>query len=215
LTCSCGYTFCQICKDVYHFRINCNQFRTASMRWNEWNSNGRDKYYSEIIINNKEYKMLKEKYDRDQMLNKKRNEFLHQRYKELISDEEWKSNNCRRCPSCNRPVQKIEGCPTMVCGRDAHGGNTQQGCGRKFNYNEAPQYIPEPGELELETLSIQMPTQQQWQNHLISCSKCSKVIIGLLFSCINCECYNLCEECERGIYTHLEDHVFDIIQNYE
>ncbi len=40
----------------------------------------------------------------------------------------WKAKNLRLCPHCGRPVERIDGCNSMVCGRDAQdkgGGNLQ------------------------------------------------------------------------------------------
>merc|ERR1711971_1466626 len=72
----------------------------------------------------------------------------HRRCEEYRKDERWKALHCRRCPNCNRPIQRIEGCEQMTCGNDGHGGNTQQGCGHTFKWNKAVKYVasgdPEP-----------------------------------------------------------------------
>jgi hypothetical protein len=46
----------------------------------------------------------------------------------------------RRCPSCERVVQKLGGCSLMRCGENYHGGDQQQGCGTSFDFNNAPRY---------------------------------------------------------------------------
>ena len=79
-------------------------------------------------------------YTRQMQENEHRNEDLRRRYDELIRDEQYKVQNCRMCPSCKRVVQRLEGCDTMVCGRDAHGGNIQSGCGKSFNWTKAQPY---------------------------------------------------------------------------
>merc|ERR1711924_243950 len=35
------------------------------------------------------------------------------RYDELVADEKFKAESCRRCPHCGRVVQKLEGCNAM------------------------------------------------------------------------------------------------------
>ena len=64
----------------------------------------------------------------------------HTRIDELRANETWKAENCKHCPSCNRVINKLSGCDSMVCGRDWHGGNAQAGCGTHFEWSEAPPY---------------------------------------------------------------------------
>jgi len=61
---------------------------------------------------------------------------------ELRADEDFKALNCRHCPGCNRVIQKVDGCDAMMCGQNFHGGNQQQGCGRKFHWQSARRYEP-------------------------------------------------------------------------
>merc|ERR1711981_859788 len=63
-----------------------------------------------------------------------------QRHKELEQDEAWKKRHCRLCPQCRRPIEKTQGCHSMVCGQNFHGGNEQPGCGRKFDWATALPY---------------------------------------------------------------------------
>lgn len=81
-------------------------------------------------------------YNRQAQENENRNRDLRRRYEELLNDEQYKAENCRLCPSCQRVVQRLEGCDTMICGQDAHGGNVQSGCGTKFNWTQAGRYTP-------------------------------------------------------------------------
>jgi len=52
---------------------------------------------------------------------------LQKRIRELEQDENWKQQNLRCCPHCERPIEKLEGCDLMKCGKDYHGGNQQKG----------------------------------------------------------------------------------------
>jgi hypothetical protein len=83
---------------------------------------------------------LKE-YEREQKTNRIRDVALRRRYNELIADEKYKEKNCRRCPHCDRVVQHMGGCASMVCGRDYHGGNDQSGCGQSFTWEQAKPYV--------------------------------------------------------------------------
>ncbi|CAF4753128.1 unnamed protein product, partial [Rotaria sp. Silwood2] len=93
-------------------------------------------------------------YNRRNKDNEGRNNDLRRRYEELMNDEKYKADNCRLCPSCKRVVQRLEGCDSMICGQDAHGGNVQSGCGAKFNWAQAKQYAaaakPQPKQIILD-----------------------------------------------------------------
>lgn len=81
-------------------------------------------------------------YEKQHAANNQRNEELRRRYETAVEDEKYKSQNCRYCPHCKRVVERIEGCSSMICGRDYHGGNTQSGCGKAFTWDQAKQYKP-------------------------------------------------------------------------
>lgn len=83
-----------------------------------------------------------EDYERQRAANEQRNQELQQRYTELIADEQYKAQNCRICPNCNRVVQHLGGCDLMICGQNYHGGDQQSGCGRRFNWSQAAPYAP-------------------------------------------------------------------------
>ena len=50
----------------------------------------------------------------------------------------------------------MEGCTLMRCGSDYHGGNTQHGCGRSFDWNNAPRY-----EAQITALPVITATERQ------------------------------------------------------
>jgi hypothetical protein len=64
------------------------------------------------------------------------------RYLEYLHQEKYfeEAENVRTCPFCSRMIEKIDGCRSVVCGRDYHGGNIQSGCGKSFDFYTAPRY---------------------------------------------------------------------------
>jgi hypothetical protein len=95
-------------------------------------------------------------YNKQNKENDSRNRDLRRRYEELMNDEQYKVQNCRLCTSCQRVVQRIEGCDAMICGQDAHGGNLQSGCGAKFNWTQAQPYTASAASQPRET-TIELP----------------------------------------------------------
>jgi hypothetical protein len=67
----------------------------------------------------------------------------------LLTEKEYENDeNTRVCPSCNRIIQRIEGCRAVQCGQDYYGGNRQYGCGRRFDFLEAPRYRSKVAKLD-------------------------------------------------------------------
>jgi len=55
-----------------------------------------------------------------------------------LSSQERAALNIKLCPYCEFPVEKIDGCDQMYCGRDAHGSaRFAGGCGKGFSWNAA------------------------------------------------------------------------------
>lgn len=97
--------------------------------------------------------------------NNARNDELRRRYEDLMQDEEYKAKNCRSCPSCNRVVQRLEGCDKMICGQDAHGGNVQSGCGTKFSWQQAQPYQPSPA-FQPQQSTMDLPKPDHLTQHI-------------------------------------------------
>jgi len=123
----------------------------------------------------------------------------------------------KKCPSCGRAVQKLEGCDAMKCGQDYHGGNVQNGCGVRFNWKSAPPYVslvangPTQEKIIIKPPVINNYTYPEY----IKCDGCKQIVVGLLFSCVNCECYYLCEKCEfKEQPSHNKNHFFKILERY-
>jgi hypothetical protein len=81
-------------------------------------------------------------FERQTVANTQRNEELRQRYDEILADETFKAQNCKLCPHCQRVVQHLGGCASMICGQNYHGGDVQSGCGKAYTWTQALPYTP-------------------------------------------------------------------------
>lgn len=209
----CGFDFCNICRDPYHYDVTCEEFLSLRHIWYAWLEKGRQEYEEQQKA-------------KTQDLNKKQNEFkqalkAHQENREIAlrnfeilkADEEHKARTCKRCPYCRRVVERIDGCDSMVCGENYHGGDVQQGCGKGFQWDKAPPYEAEiPSQPKINEFLAKAPQQAQDYRHDESCDGCGEEIVGLRFSCLHCPSFNLCASCERvGTQPeHPKEHVFRI-----
>jgi len=205
----CCAVFCSHCRKPYHYHCSCNDVPRFQERWIEWIRGGRDRYH-------------KDKTDAVEKVNtaraeiEARNKVLMKKYQDMLADELFKQENGRYCPKCRRVVIKDGGCDSMVCGRNYHGGNTQDGCGASFDWAQAERYVSEtlakPNE---EPMKIDIPDIARSVRHIgILCDMCHKEIRGLRFSCVHCPSCNFCEKCEmEATVAHPRDHVFRIIDS--
>lgn len=104
-----------------------------------------------------------DEYERQLTENQQRNDELRLRYDELMADEAFKASRCRLCPKCERVIERIDGCDSMVCGRDYHGkGGLAAGCGSSFNWQQAKSYVPmENNGPKYESNDLKRPELQQ------------------------------------------------------
>jgi hypothetical protein len=136
----CLSQFCSLCNQQYHYRTTCQQLPQITQRWFFWCETERTRYLTMRAQQDAQFANQLAEYNRQSNENNDRNKDLRRRYDELMNDEQYKAQNCRLCPSCKRVVQRLEGCDSMICGQDAHGGNLQSGCGTKFNWAQAKAY---------------------------------------------------------------------------
>lgn len=118
----------------------------------------------------------------------------------------------RCCPHCGRAVEKLRGCDWMKCGEDYHGGNKQQGCGKSYKWTAAPPYRSSDSAFLMEKpLAFVKDEVKTHHGEFVRCDICQSEdgITGILFQCIHCPCFNVCEGCEEDL-VHVKDHVFDI-----
>lgn len=141
------------------------------------------------------------------------------------ASEAMKEANCRVCPSCAKPVERLSGCDSMVCGSDYHGGNRQAGCGNAFNWNAAPRYVRPGGEAarvprsfeEVGFADVGTGRHALPDGTFRRCDACRTEIAGPRFSCIHClaslECCNDCSISGEALAAlgHTASHAFSII----
>eukprot|EP00996_Jenningsia_fusiforme_P000116 NODE_1078_length_1720_cov_37.128665_g954_i0.p1 GENE.NODE_1078_length_1720_cov_37.128665_g954_i0~~NODE_1078_length_1720_cov_37.128665_g954_i0.p1 ORF type:complete len:509 (-),score=79.34 NODE_1078_length_1720_cov_37.128665_g954_i0:194-1672(-) len=189
----CRTSSCTMCMFVPYHYCSCEDLRKHQAVWLHWQAVGRQKRRGDLKEH--ELRHAKEK---------------QKRLQEYRRDEEYKERYCALCPHCNRIVQKLEGCDAMVCGRDAHGGNAQDGCGQSFDWKKAQKY---------KVMSMEAPVYaargESGVSHgeFLRCDECHSSIVGLRFQCLCCPSYELCEACEprlTEIDFHPSNHVFRI-----
>lgn len=208
--CTCGAppvcTGCGI--SPYHFHGRCADIQPLRARWLAWLQGGREAYQG-----------LQKRAMREATAQQRALREAIERHTELEQDEQWKAENCRCCPSCKRPVEKIDGCNTMVCGQNTHGGNRQPGCGHRFRWQDAPPYRPQADNLRTSTapaLSRVSAISGRGVRHLFAqcgfCGNTGKCITGPRFRCIHCPSFSCCLKCEPRLASEHEDgHVFEIL----
>jgi len=207
--CYCGAAaFCARChQSPYHYHAKCSEVQQLRERWLAWVSSGRERQnrlFAAVANHEAQVRALRE---------------AAQRHKELEDDEVWKTLNCRICPGCRRPVQKLEGCDTMVCGEDTHGGNRQNGCGLRFNWRDARSYIKDipvqrrsVPKITAKAIVIRGKETFHPSVHCDICSEPGAGLKGIRFRCVHCACFNVCSTCEPNVAaSHEPSHVFDIL----
>ena len=162
--------FCSLCRKPYHYHCGCSEVPKFQERWIEWISGGRDRFHKD-----KTEAMAKIEVARAEI--EARNSVLRKKYQDMLADEQFKMENGRYCPKCRRIVIKEGGCDSMVCGRNYHGGNIQDGCGHHFNWSQAQPYrstVPKPEEGKL---TIEIPEIAREAVHVgVTCDLCHNEI---------------------------------------
>mmetsp|Transcript_90132 Transcript_90132/g.188456 ORF Transcript_90132/g.188456 Transcript_90132/m.188456 type:complete len:681 (+) Transcript_90132:1054-3096(+) len=211
--CACGAPpACSACGVTpYHYHGRCSEVQNLRARWLAWLQGGREAYKGlerrAVREATAQQKALKEALDRNA---------------EAEQDEEWKAAHCRLCPKCKRPVEKVAGCNTMVCGQNTHGGGRQAGCGHRFNWKEAKPYKAGPAAARpsaaaaRQSLARKGALSGRGVRHLFAqcklCGVADKCIVGPRFRCIHCQDFSCCMKCEPRLASeHPEGHVFEIL----
>lgn len=121
--CPCNApSFCTQCGETpYHYHADCANVKVLRQRWLAWVSEARANRKKHIEVQ----LALQKRMEADNALRQ---------------DEMWKTTCCKLCPHCERTVEKVDGCNSMKCGSDYHGGGQQSGCGKTFDWDKALPY---------------------------------------------------------------------------
>jgi hypothetical protein len=206
----CNIDFCSNCNSSpYHFHCKCNEVVQYTRAWNDWSETGRVAYVAEMNAKDKDFAKKKADFDRAQKDHAAEIAASKKAYDVLVQDEQYKATKCKMCPHCSKIVEQIDGCDAMICGRDAHGGNTQNGCGARFNWKEARSYQPNIGQARtLEELKAAPPQKALMVHHEIypgqpkPCDICHVPIVGPMIKCLNCPCTIYCLKCNSTNRKH-------------
>jgi len=223
----CSERFCSLCRRrPYHFRASCERVPKIEAAWHEWLRTERDAYITKLAATDGAFQsalhvLKSKKAEQDRMLKE-----ADSRKAEFDQMEEWKIQHCKCCPQCQRVIEKLDGCDSMICGQNFHGGEVQNGCGARFNWSSAPAYtaqrathIPKVVVVDLGASPVDRE-KTYWPcgpNAWLRCAMCKKIIEGPLFMCIDCHACCACIMCANGTGSasggrHLPDsHVFEIL----
>ena len=190
----CDFHFCIQCKKMAHTNTPCELMLSYARQWTEWLNTGRPRALEGMAKADLKFAAAlqahnarKEQHEAD-MRNREA------QYKQMLADERWKEQNCKRCPHCNFVINKLEGCNEMVCGKDYHGNVVQGGCGRVFHWlNAAKPYIADTGHHpKVVDFAVALPQRAEEITLKLSdgmpllCSVCSDQIRGPHAVCLHC-----------------------------
>jgi hypothetical protein len=212
---SCKAIFCSGCRELYHHRMSCAEVKVAASRWLRWQAGGRSEYLAQL----RQQGLVAE----EQQGSQKQVCEAVLRQQQLQRDEEWKEQHLRLCPHCRRPVERIDGCGAMVCGRDASdkgGGNRQAGCMKSFQWDTAAPYKsdmaptdPDKPLTEAEAVWVSRTRHVRPETGAaVRCGVCQAEVVGPRLDCVHCVgglvvCFN----CEPGLQgQHAAGHVFEL-----
>ena len=218
---SCATSFCPCCgASPYHYKTDCKSVKALQAGYTEWMIRGRQEFLTQRAVKDASFRKQLQEYEADKARVEAEKRQLELVAKIAADDEAWKAQHCKMCPSCGSVVEHMKGCDLMVCGRDYHGGNLQQGCGKPFEFSKAPAYRAQPVQPRQIKFDRQQPQQMVYKWPLcpgrdLPCDACNGPIIGPKWICINCPSLTICTTCEaqgpqalRQFDKHLTGHTF-------
>jgi hypothetical protein len=221
----CGNDHCSLCRShPFHYTIGCKDVAKVRASYADWVARGRRAYLERMAALDDDYKRKLADFNAERARHQgetKRLQAIAERFKQ---DEAWKAANCRLCPSCERVIEKIDGCNAMVCGRNYHGGGTQDGCGHNFNWTAAPPYQGadvKARQIEFKKLKPQAAVHKwtEANGEPTLCEICKSQVAGIKLQCVNCPFFVCCAACEPGALGHREtpaghtqQHVFQLFE---
>jgi hypothetical protein len=193
----CEKAFCSMCRGNSHYRTECEDIAKNLQEWVSWCTIARKIYF----------KNSNEIYD------EKRNIELQNTLEKIQKFENENEKNLHYCPKCGRITEYVLNFDEITCGQIDNLGNFQNGCGHKFSLNEARPYVSKLMIYNDELIQdkLILLSKVKALHSPFQCDKCKNDIIGARFECLNCECVNFCEICEKeGTIKHDKSHVFRI-----
>lgn len=195
----CGFDFCSMCRCTSHYRSECHDMAKYLQQWVIWCKSARNLYLSSS----------------DKVFDEKHNEELILVQFETVKNTEiLKEERFRYCPKCNRIVETLPDCDKTICGRIDDIGKLEDGCGQRFSLTEAEPYVSQlvlNDKILLAEILNSLQTAKA-THYPFKCENCANDIVGARFECINCECVNFCEKCEKECtMKHTTSHIFRII----
>ena len=216
IVCACGATFCSACRQPYHRRSSCAEALRLQAKWVRFLQDELPallmaavrvdgERWAPVLAAHAKAKGALDDATRDAL----------SRFDELRKMELWKQAHCKRCPSCRRVVEKMDGCDMMICGNDAHGGNQQRGCGKPFVWSAGQpnsaiayeadlrgvaDYAAEESEQDsrdadredgaMRERRLRRDAREEHQvrpGEPVRCDGCSEPIVGPRLQCVQCE----------------------------
>ncbi len=194
---TCTSSFCLGCKRPYHTTLNCSQMSAAADAWFQWMREDSTTYKNQMKTKQIE---VQEKLTEAMKTREAELARIEANYAALKQDEEEKARIMRKCPHCGVAFQKLDGCSSITCGKDASdkGGKTHfvKGCFKQFDMSQSLPYTAGVGEKkglpnelkdlkvdEIEEIKHHIDHDKEFERH---CQCCRQPIVGPRFSCINC-----------------------------
>ena len=213
---SCGASFCSACRHPFHYRSSCAEALRLSARWVRFLQAELPAFLqSAMLVDAERWAPVLKAYTQSKSSLDEAARDALSRFDELRKMELWKEKHCKRCPSCRRVVEKLEGCDMMMCGDDVHGGNQQRGCGKAFVWCEgqpnsaikyeadlrgAADYAAEDGgdgtgasgdeERGVRERRLRRDATEEHQARpgvALLCDGCALPIVGPRLQCVHCE----------------------------
>jgi hypothetical protein len=226
-TTRCEKLECHVCQQVYgsrcrlpyHYHVaSCDEVQSLARRYQHWKTEQRLPFLQHLAKERKDAKEQLTAYNKRQAQLEEDKKILDAMNKAEQADENYKAANCMHCPKCSKIFTRVDGCDSMICGRNYHGGDQQDGCGHSFNIKNAPRYKAKAIRDRKTDLKMLSKPKAETKHEIIdgvdlTCDACSESIIGPRFECIHCPSFNCCTGCESKIGTtvnHSTNHVFKL-----
>ena len=208
----CDFCYCGVCLQMYHYGTRkCADVPSLRRKYEHWKREGRLPYLKHMATQREEMQAQLKEYEKKKAAHDRDAKVAEQMRLAELADEKYKEENCFHCPKCNRLMEWLAKCNWMVCGRDYHGGNQQDGCGHKFDKTKARKYKSTGVQRrEVGALDVSAPDFQALKHEIVAgtsirCDDCREDIVGPRFECIHCPAYNLCARCESKLVSSGDD----------